>query len=593
VRVRPLHGSLPQEVQDRAIESAAVGERKVVLATSIAETSLTIEGVRTVVDGGRMRVPRFSPRTGMTRLETVAVSRAAAEQRCGRAGRLGPGVCYRLWTEAEQLGLVPHTLPEILAADLAPLALELAAWGVSGPGELQWLDPPPEAAFAQARELLTELGALQDGSITPHGRSMAALGLHPRFAHMLLRGQELGLGGLACELAALLSERDIFRAGPDTPDADLRLRVEALRRGRNARPVADRGALGRVRREADRLRRRLRARGTGDAEEAGLLLALAYPDRIAQRRSAAAGRFLLRNGRGAVLDASQPLAREPYLTAAELDGQGRESRIFLAAPLSLTEIEQHFGDQVRSETLVAWDEATGSVRARRSERLGALVLRESHVAEPDPDDVAAALLQSIADEGLDSLPWTAPARQLQQRVLFLRSLEPEDWPDLSDHALATTLAGWLAPYLGGVRRRDDLRRIDLTTILSGLVPPQQRRRLDELAPSHLVVPSGSRLPIDYSDPDAPTLAVRIQELFGLAETPRIARGRVPLTLHLLSPAHRPVQVTRDLASFWATTYFDVRKDLRGRYPKHPWPDDPLRAEPTRRAQRPRGQGLNG
>ncbi|HET8656896.1 MAG TPA: ATP-dependent helicase HrpB [Longimicrobiaceae bacterium] len=588
VRVRPLHGSLPQEMQDRAIEPAPPGERKVVLATSIAETSLTIEGVRTVVDCGRMRVPRFSPRTGMTRLETLTVSRAAADQRRGRAGRLGPGTCYRLWTEAEQHALVPHSLPEILAADLAPLALDLAAWGVSDPGELQWLDPPPAAALAQARELLTELGALDEVRITPHGRHMAALGLHPRLAHMLLRGEELGLAGLACELAALLSERDIFRAPADSPNADIRLRVEALRSGRAAGLVVDRGALDRVRREAGRLRRRLRARDTVDVEQAGLLLALAYPDRIAQRRGGDAGRFLLRNGRGAVLEVSRPLAREPYLAAAELDGQGRESRIFLAAPLSLDEIERHFGGQFRTETLVAWDETTGSVRARRSECLGALVLRESHVAEPDPADVAAALLRSIAAEGLDSLPWTAPARQLQQRVLFLRSLEPEHWPDLSDRALAAALAEWLEPHLRGVRRREDLRRIDLTAILSGLVPPRQRPSLDELAPSHLVVPSGSRLPIDYSDPDAPALAVRIQELFGLAETPRIGRGRVPLTLHLLSPAHRPVQVTRDLASFWAATYFDVRKDLRGRYPKHPWPDDPLRAEPTRRAKRPRG-----
>lgn len=592
VRVAPLYGNLSQEEQDRAIAPSPPGARKVVLATSIAETSLTIEGVRVVVDSGRMRVPRFSPRTGMTRLETVPVTRASAEQRRGRAGRVGPGVCYRLWTEPEQHGLVPHAPPEILSADLAPLALELAAWGVADPGELRWLDPPPAAALAQARELLAQLGALDaGGALTPHGRRMAAFGTHPRLAHMLLRGEELGLGGLACETAALLEERDLFRGEGELPDADLRLRLEALRGGRGGpshrgRRV-DPGTLRRVRDAARHWREALGVRGRdgGEVEQAGLLLALAYPDRIAQKRPGKPGRFLLRNGRGAVLVGAQALADAPYLVAAELDGQGRESRVFLAAPLAEDDLELHFAEQVETEESVAWDPEAGAVRARRRERLGALVLREAPLADPDPEATAAALLEGIAREGIEALPWTKESRRLRERLVFLHRLDPE-WPDASGAALLATLPEWLGPHLYGLRRRDEVQRLDIGEILLARLPWARRAALDELAPTHLTVPSGSRIPIDYSDPEAPVLAVRLQEVFGMTETPRVARGRVPLTLHLLSPAHRPVQVTRDLESFWSTTYFEVKKDLKGRYPKHYWPDDPLQAEPTRRV-RPR------
>ncbi|HEX6912221.1 MAG TPA: ATP-dependent helicase HrpB [Longimicrobium sp.] len=562
------------------------------LSTSIAETSLTIEGVRVVVDSGLMRIPRFSPRTGMTRLETVTVSRASAEQRAGRAGRVAPGVCWRMWPEHAQAGLVPHGTPEILDADLAPLALELAAWGAD-PAELAWLDPPPPAAFAQARELLAELGALdRAGAVTPHGRRMAGLPLHPRLAHMALRAKEMGIGGLACDLAALLSERDPFRRGEGPPDADLRLRLEALRdlaANRRVRGAADAGALRRVMAEAREWRRRLGVRGEdGDPAAAGLLLALAYPDRIGQRRGSRPGRYRLRNGRGAALAEGDPLAASPYMVAAELDGTGRESRVWLAAPVELEEIERHFADQVETEEAVAWDAEARAVRARRRARLGALVLREAPLSDPDPDRVAAALLAGIAAEGVDALPWSKGARQLRERMALLHRHDPS-WPDVSDAALVQGLAEWLGPYVYGLSRWDEVQRLDLADILLNRLPWERRTALDALVPSHLEVPSGSRIAIDYADPDAPVLAARLQELFGMTETPRVAGGRVPLVIHLLSPAHRPVQVTRDLASFWKTGYFEVKKDLKGRYPKHYWPDDPLQAQATSRV-RPRPAG---
>ncbi|HSU15589.1 ATP-dependent helicase HrpB [Longimicrobium sp.] len=588
VRIHPLFGNLPQEAQDDAIRPSPPGWRKIVLATSIAETSLTIEGVRVVVDSGLMRVPRFSPRTGMTRLETVAVSRASADQRRGRAGRLGPGVCRRLWTEAEDAALQPFRPPEILEADLAPLALELAAWGVADPAELQWLDPPPAAAFAQARELLRELGALDAaGAATPHGRAMAALPLHPRLAHMLLRAKEMRLGATACDLAALLAERDVLRGEGRAADADARLRLAALRReGGTGGHGVDPAALHRVRAEAKDLRRHLAASpADADDEAAGVLLALAYPDRIAQRRPGAAGRYLLRNGRGAAFPHPQSLSESPYLVAAELDDAGREGRILIAAPVEMAEIERHFADQIATEESVAWDDAAGAVRARRIERLGAIVLREAPLAEPDPGRIAAALADAVRQAGIASLPWTKASAQLRERIAFLHLHDPS-FPDVSDGALLETLGDWLGPRLYGLRKMDEVRRIDLAPVLEGMLAWEQRRRLDELAPTHVEVPSGSRIAIDYTDAAAPVLAVRLQEVFGWTETPRIAGGRVPLTLHLLSPARRPVQVTRDLASFWRTGYFEVKKDLKGRYPKHYWPDDPLVAEATARA-RPR------
>lgn len=593
--VYPLHGSLPPEVQDRAIAPSPPGRRKVVLSTSIAETSLTIEGVRVVVDSGLARVPRFSPRTGMTRLETTRVSRASADQRRGRAGRLAPGVCRRLWSEEEQAGLAPHAVPEILEADLAPLALELAEWGVADPAELAWLDAPPAAAFSQARELLRELGAVDAaGTITPHGRRMAALPLHPRLAHMVLRAGELGHGALGCALAALLSERDILRGEAGTGDADLRLRVEVLRDaerdgGRTPAFVrglrVDREGVRRALAEARQWRRQLRITdGAVDPEAAGLALALAYPDRVAQRRAGGAARYLLRNGRGVALADAQALGESPWLVAADLGDAGRESRVYLAAPVERADVEALFAEQVETEESVKWDAESGGVRALRRERLGAIVLRESTIRDPDPEALTAAVLTGIRRAGLDALPWTEGARRLRERLAFLHRHDPGVWPDVSDEALLARLDEWLAPFLGGGRGAG-LGRVDLAEALLAGLPWDRRAALDELAPAHVAVPSGSRIPVDYGDPAAPVLAVRLQEMFGLAETPRVARGAVPLTLHLLSPAHRPVQVTRDLGGFWRGSYFEVRKDLRGRYPKHHWPEDPMAAAPTNRAKR--------
>jgi ATP-dependent helicase HrpB len=602
--VMPLYGDLPHDAQDRAIAPSPSGSRKIVLATSIAETSLTIEGVRVVVDSGLMRVPSFSPRSGMTRLTTVPVSRAAADQRRGRAGRLGPGTCYRLWTESDHAALLAHRPAEILDADLASLALELAAWGITDPLELRWLDAPPLAALTQARELLHELDALDGaGRVTAHGRKMAALTLHPRLAHMLLKAQELGVGNAAADLAALLSERDILRAHDGFADPDLRQRLPLMRGERASLPghYVDAAALRRARMEAQHWRQRLlqrqRSRGqheripdavtnrdVGD-DDAGLLLAFAYPDRIGMQRGAR-GRFLLRNGRGAVIDPQHNLAGDTTIAAADVGGHGRDSRIFLAAPVDIRLIEEHFAGQVEDVTAVEWDAATRSVRARQTRRLGALVLGERPLRDVPEEQIAEALLTGIRAEGLTLLDWSRDDQRLRERMAFLHTMDPDAWPAVSDAALLDSLEQWLLPWCSGIRSADALRRLPLAEALLGRIPWERRAQLDTLAPTHVEVPSGSRIVIDYSDPASPALAVRLQEMFGLADTPRVAGGRVPLTLKLLSPAQRPVQVTRDLASFWETTYFEVRRDLRGRYPKHYWPDDPLQAEPTRRT-RPR------
>ena len=598
VEVLPLHGDLPWEAQDRALRPA--GTRRVVLATPIAETSLTIEGIRIVVDAGYVRVPRFDPVSGLSRLTTQRISRASAEQRAGRAGRTTPGVCYRLWSEATQRRLQAHTAPEIASADLAPLALELAAWGVNDATALAWLDPPPAAAFAQARDLLARLGALDEaGRITEAGHAMVRLPLHPRLAHMMFAAERLRLGALACDIAALLSEHDIF-SGEARRSVDFVQRIEALRAcasggRRAAQPYgADGAACARVAQAARQFRGLLRSpqpaggahTGADDLEQTGLLLALAYPDRIALQRAPGDHRYLLASGRGARFHESGMRLRAPCIVAASLDAGETEGLIHLAAPVGVEQLRAHPDIHVRSEDVVRWDAQEQAVITRREERLGALVLGAEPLAGADPELLRAAMIAGIRRLGLDALPWTRAAREWQARVLSLRAWLPEEgWPDVSDAALLATLEDWLAPWLDGVTRREHLARLDLAAILAARLDWKAAQRLEEAAPTPLAVPSGSRLRLEYAPGESPVLRVKLQEMFGCAETPRVAGGRVPVTLHLLSPAQRPIQVTQDLRGFWERTYAEVKKELKGRYPKHPWPDDPWQAAPTARVQR--------
>ena len=575
----PLYGDLDPGAQDRALAPSPPGRRKIVLATSIAETSLTIDGVRQVIDAGLARGARYDPRTGMVRLETGRVSQAAATQRAGRAGRTEPGIAWRLWPEAQHRALAVRPEPEIVLADQAPLALELAQWGLADAGALRLLDPPNPAAFATARRLLTDLGAFDgDGRLTGHGRRMAELSLSPRLAHMVLTAAGQGAGVLAAAIAAALSERDI--AGRD---ADLRARVELIER------PAGNDAARRAREIARRLARQIDVPwGPVDPAGAGAVLALAYPDRIAKRR-AEGGRFQLSGGQGAFLPERDPLAGADFLAVADLDGQAPDTRIWLAAPLSQAELELALGDRIRIDDEVVFEPATRSVQARRRRRLGALVLGDAPLPKPQPAAVAAALIDGVRQVGLGTLPWTEAAQSFRQRVAFLARIEGDagGWPRLDDTALLDGLADWLAPALDGKRSLGDLAGLDLLALLRGRLDWNQLQVLDQRAPTHVTVPSGSRIAVDYGTDDTPVLAVKLQEMFGLAQTPTIADGRVRLKLHLLSPARRPIQVTSDLGGFWAGSYKAVRADLRGRYPRHPWPENPLEAPPTARAK-PRG-----
>ncbi|MBI1194456.1 MAG: ATP-dependent helicase HrpB [Gammaproteobacteria bacterium] len=577
ILITPLYGDLSLEAQELAIQAAPQGKRKVVIATNIAETSLTIEGIRIVVDSGLTRTPRFEPTTGLTRLETVQISQASAEQRRGRAGRLEAGVCYRLWPEGRHL--LTHGAPEIVEADLAPLALELARWGCRDPAQLCWLDPPPQATYRQAVELLQRLGALDhDQRITEHGNRMADLPMHPRIAHMVLQGMRIGAGRLACEIAALLSERDLLRKSANR-DSDLRTRLALLQ---NDGGEASRGTLRQVRQSARQWQRQLNIKDDApDAKVAGALIGYAYPDRIAQRRPGKDNRYLLANGRGATFVEYEPLADEPYLVVADLTSGEREARVHLAAAIDIGQIEVYFADLIETDDAIRWSGREKAVMALRQRRLGSLVLEEKTLDRPDPERVRAALIEGIRETGVDCLPWNASSRDWQKRVQFLHRLEPEAWPDVSDDALLQTLEQWLAPFLDGTSRLTHLSRLDLQVALDTLIPWPQQRLLDVLAPTHIQVPSGSRIAIDY-DNDPPVLAVRLQEMFGATDTPAIAGEKVKLLIHLLSPARRPLQVTQDLKGFWRSSYHEVKKEMKGRYPKHYWPDDPLQAEPTRR-----------
>ena len=578
--IQPLHGSMPFERQRAALRPDPE-KRRVVLATAIAETSLTIEGVRIVVDGGQSRRAAFDAGAGMTRLVTGRVSRAAADQRRGRAGRTQPGVCYRVWTKGEEGGFAPFDRPEIVDADLAPLMLELGVWGVREPGDLRWLDDPPEKAAEQARDLLGGLEALDgDGMVTQHGKRLAREPLHPRLAHMRLRaGRD---EKLANALAALLEERDpLLGAG-----CDLALRVEALRDPKRfaAERVGqiERGPLSRIRDGAKALGGI--GSGTTDLRETGALLALAYPDRIAQRRPGEEPRYLMAGGRGAIFhDAGDPLAQERWLAIAHLDGNPREARIRLAARLTLGQIEAAFGERIVWRDTCEWDAQTGTVVALRERRLDALVLDSRKWKDAPADRIGAAALDGVRQLGLAALPWREGAEALRARVSWLRGRGHDALPDWSDAALLATLDEWLAPHLGKVRSKGDFACLPLERILHDSLAWEARATLDRLAPTRLKTPAGSSAPIDYTS-EPPALDVKIQEMFGETRHPAIDDGRAPLLIRFLSPARRPVQVTGDLPGFWANSYADVRKDLRGQYPRHPWPDNPLDAAPTMRAK---------
>lgn len=573
VDIDPLYGALTPAEQDRAISPAPPGRRKVVLATSIAETSLTIEGVRVVIDAGQARVPRFDPASGLTRLATVRVSRAAADQRRGRAGRTEPGVCYRLWDEAETRALPAFADPEIKEADLSGLALDLARWGAADPAELAFLDPPPATAFKEARGLLQRLQALDDqGVLTAHGKALADMPLAPRLAHMVLKAAAHGQAARAARIAVLIAER-----GLGGRDVDLRHRLEGVERdrsprARDARALAERwaGLAGKA--------------GNKEPLADGLLLAFAYPERIARARGPL-GEFQLVNGRGAFLEATDALARETWLAVAELGGGDRRDRILLAAPLDEAELVDAFADQLATEERL--DESGGGrLRVKRITRLGRLAVREQVDENPDPALIAAALAERVRRDGVGQLSWGEAARGLRERVAFLRQFD-DSWPDLSDPALVAQLDAWLTPLLTGVRSLAALKPDVLDGALRTLIPWDRQRELDAAAPGRWTAPTGNSFVIDYAAEGGPRVEVRVQEVYGLAQHPAVANGRAALTLALLSPAHRPIQTTKDLPGFWKGSWKEVRSDMRGRYPKHVWPEDPATAAPTTRAK-PRG-----
>ena len=582
IEILPLFGALDAAVQDRAIAPASQGHRKIVLATSIAETSLTIEGVRIVVDSGVARVPRYEPDIGLTRLETVRASRAAVDQRRGRAGRTEPGVCYRLWDEPQTASLAPFTQPEILSADLSSMLLDLAQWGVGNPGALAFLDPPPAPALKEAHKLLRELGALDgDDRITEEGRSLRALALPPRLARMIMESGRLGGGEAAADIAAVLTERGL---GGDSVDLDVRL--DQFRRDRSQRAGSARSLARRWASQAASSPFVLAGEHRGSAEPTtGVMLALAFPDRVARNRGR--GSFVLANGRGAVVDPTSALARAPHIAVAELAGTAAQGRILLAAPIALADIDTHFADRIETADEVSFDRGAMALRARRRRTLQAMTLSEAPLALTASAETARVLADGLIAAGIEQLPWPKPLTQWRDRVMFLRKAEGDAWPDLSDHALAARCEDWLVPILHDKTSVKDLSVGELSEALTTLLPWELRARLEREAPTHFEAPTGTMLAIDYQAEQGPTVAVRLQELFGLTAHPSIAKGAVPLVLELLSPAHRPVQVTRDLPGFWRGSYAAVRSDLRGRYPRHPWPEDPANAMPTRRVK-PRG-----
>jgi ATP-dependent helicase HrpB len=592
VDVRPLHGSLPPQEQDAALRPTPPGRRTVVLATDLAESSVTVPGVTVVVDAGLSREPRLDPRTGMTRLVTTRASRAAADQRAGRAGRLRPGVAIRLWSREDHQRRDAHPRPEILQTDLAAFVLQVSAWGATI-DDLALLDRPPAESVTAAEELLTRLGVLDaPGRVTAHGREVAALPAHPRLAHLLLRGRELGAGRTAARLAALLGERDVLAVDREAPDADLATRVRVVAGGRPP-PGASvrRGTLGRVRRRADRLGRAAGLRGddhetlTDPADAVGVLAATGFPDRVAARR-AGRGRFVLANGRGVTVDDRDPLADAELLVATDVDDRGRDGRLWTGAATTIADLQAHAPDLVETTDEVVWDDDRGDVVARRRTHVGAATLREDPLPDVSLADAQSALLEGVRRQGLQLLPWDGDTRRFRARAAFVGTTpRGAGWPSMDEDDLLAHLDQWLAPFLGTARRRGDLARVPLQQALSQRLGWDRAGALDDLAPTHLPVPSGRSVRVDYEDPHGPVLAVKLQEMFGATATPTVAG--VPVVVHLLSPAGRPLQVTTDLPAFWAGAYAEVRAEMRGRYPKHPWPEDPTTATPTARTTRRR------
>ena len=581
VDIAPLFGAMDREAQDRAVQPAAQGRRKVVLATSIAETSLTIEGVRVVIDSGLARVQRYEPDLGLSRLETQRVSRAAADQRRGRAGRTEPGVCYRLWEEASTGAMEPYAAPEILSADLSGLVLDLAAWGARDPASLAWLDAPPGPAVKEARALLRDLDALDaQGAITDDGRAIRALPLPPRLARMVVDAARAGEAALAAQIALVLVERGLGGEGADIADRVQRLRADRSRRAEDGRRLAGgwEQAARRATGEAPII--------ASDLGDCGRLLALAWPDRIAKARGKP-GEFLMANGRAAFVEPHDRLAREPYLAIAEVTGKASAARILSAAALSAADLEAVAGARLVTQEATTFDRSAAALRTRRTQRLGAITLIEQTRPTPATPESSAELARGVAALGLERLPWTKAQSQLRDRVMFLRRTKTEDWPDLSLEALAQSPETWLAPFIEGRTSLAAITPDDLDGALDALLPWDLKRKLDTEAPTHFEAPTGSRVAVDYEAEGGPVLAIRVQELFGLSTHPSLAQGRAPLTLHLLSPAHRPIQITRDLPGFWKGSWAAVKADMKGRYPRHPWPDDPAAAAPTTRAK-PRG-----
>ncbi len=568
--IHQLYGSLPQHKQNAAILPDRNGKRKVVLATNIAETSLTIEGIKVVVDSGFGRTSKFDPNSGLSRLETVRISRDNADQRAGRAGRLSAGHCYRMWSPVTHQRLGEHIVPEILEADLASLVLDMAQWGIIDPLQMTWLTPPPKGAVSQASDLLHQLDALENGKITAHGQKMLRLPCHPRIAHMLILAEEDDQLALATDIAALFEERDPLgrEAG-----IDINTRIEALRTHR--RENREGRKMARIEKIADQYRRLVEIEADNsfiDPYETGVLITHAYPERIAFARPGNNAQFQLSNGRYAMAGHREDLAAEPWLAICHIDARDGMGKIFMASPLNPKDL----APLVKEKEVITWDTEDGGLIASKNLCIGSIVLRSTPLPDPDPKHLIQAIIEAIQKEGERLLTFDEEVQQWQNRVISLRKWNPNDgWPEVSTSSLLRTAQDWLSPYLTDIRKPEDLKKLKLKDILQHSLSFEQQQKLDELVPQHLEVPSGSQIKLMYRDNgEAPVLAVRIQEVFGLAETPKVNDGKQGVLMHLLSPGFKPVQITADLKSFWSDAYFEVKKELKRRYPKHVWPDEP-------------------